>query len=489
MNIDKNDILIDEIKSIFENHNDNIGETIFDLFKCFNLAKLCRCLSVVKQMGYSISTLVIILTMFPVMVKKSVRSFVQSNFRLTDAQEDTFCRIMNNENMNWRKLLYAVAKQFRTMLTESEDQPTTPTCGIIDDTLLEKTGKKIEGIGKVFCHIVKRKILGFKCQLYAYWDGKSIYPLDFSLHAEIGKDKKRPFGLKKKELKQRYHKNRSPKSQGYKRLKELTDDKISAALASVKRAAKNGFVPRYLLMDSWYTCGKFITTIRGIKKGAIHLLGMVRMDKRRYIYQGQSYNAKELKTSIRHKIKRCRKLKATYIEVVVEYKNAGKVKLFFSRFSRRGKWRLLLSTDLSLSYIKAMEIYNIRWSIEVLFKECKQHLNFGECQSNDFSAQIASTTLCFMLYTMLAFHKRVHSYETMGALFAKLKYQMIESTIAERLWDLLIRILIKFAQLFDIEPAEQFEKILHADEILADIQRFDELRSAARMKEYLDKAA
>jgi len=497
VNIDKKDVSIEEIKSIFENRNGTVGDTIYDLMKCFNMAKLCRSLGVNKQKGYSLPALIIVLTLFPVMLLKTVRGFILSGCKLIEAQKDTFFRIKNNEHMNWRKFLYAVNKQFQNKLPENEEPltptenegPLTPTCGIVDDTLLEKTGDKIEGIGKVHDHVTKKHVLGFKCQVYAYWDGKSIRPLDFSLHAEIGKKKERPFGMTKKQLKRRFKKDRSPKSQGYKRFKELTEDKISAALAAIKRGAKNGYIPKYLLADSWYTGERFITTIRAIKNGAIHFLGMAPMGNRYYKYQGQRFDANKLRTFVKSKSKRCRKLKATYIEVVVEYKDAGKVKLFFSRYSKRGKWQLMLTTDLSLSYIKAVKTYNNRWSIEVLFKECKQHLNLGACQSNDFDAQIAAVTLSLVLYTMLSFHKRVHSYETMGALFAKLKDQMIESTIAERLWDMFIQILIEFAQLFDIEPSEQFKKILHADEILADLERFYELRSSARMEEYFNKAA
>ena len=141
---------------------------------------------------------------------------------------------------------------------------------------------------------------------------------------------------------------------------------------------------------------------------------MVRQDKRLYVYEGGNYSAKELRQALKSQAKRCRKINSRYIEVIVEYKSVGRVKLIFSRFSRRGQWQLLLTTDHKLSYIKVIETYSIRWGIEVLFKECKQHLNLGKCQSNDFDVQIAETTLSFMLFTMLSFHKRISSYETLG---------------------------------------------------------------------------
>ncbi|MEJ7740223.1 MAG: hypothetical protein WKF97_22610 [Chitinophagaceae bacterium] len=65
------------------------------------------------------------------------------------------------------------------------------------------------------------------------------------------------------------------------------------------------------------------------------------------------------------------------------------VKLFFSRFGKRGKWHLLLSTNTSLPYIKVLEFHQVRWTIKVFFKESKQYLNLGGCQSKNFDAQIA----------------------------------------------------------------------------------------------------
>ena len=162
-----------------------------------------------------------------------------------------------------------------------------------------------------------------------------------------------------------------------------------------------------------------LSTIRKIKNSAIHFLGMVRQDKRLCVYQGGNYSAKELRQALKSQAKRCRKHHSRYIEAFVEYKTVGRIKLILSRFSRRGQWSLLLTTDLKLSYIKAIETYNLRWGIEVLFKECKRHLNLGKCQSNDFDAQIVETTLSFMVFTMLSFHKRISSYEKLGGGYSK----------------------------------------------------------------------
>jgi hypothetical protein len=488
MNIAKNAFSLQEIKSIFKEKGQGVGDTIFDLFKCFKIAQLCRASGMLKLKGYRPSEILTVLFLFPFMLIDTVRGFIVSSYPLTQAKKDVFFRFLNDEWVNWRKMLYAAAKRFKALTADFENQSGV-TCGIVDDTLIEKTGEKIEGIGKVFDHITRKWVLGFKCLLYCYWDGKSIYPLDFSFHAEKGKDRKRPYGLPKRKLKKRFSKERDAASPGAKRFKELYQNKIDAALALIKRAAKGGFLPRYLLCDSWFSSAKFIATVRKIKKGAIHFLGMVRQDKRCYVYDNQSHNAIELCRLLKSKAQRSRKLKSRYIEVVVEYQSLGEVKLFFSRFSRRGKWQLLLTTDLSLTYIKAMEIYSLRWGIEVLFKECKQHLNLGKCQSNDFDAQIAQASISFMLFTMLAFYKRVHAYETMGSLFAHLKDQLIEATIGEKLWVLFLELQILVAEIFEIDINEYFPKLLNSEKAEALLRSLLSASLERRVGEQIDKAA
>jgi hypothetical protein len=70
---------------------------------------------------------------------------------------------------------------------------------IVDDTVIPKAGRKIEFIGKLFDHVIKHWVLGFKLLVLAFWDGNSLIPLHFSYHAEKGKNKKYSFGLLKRQ--------------------------------------------------------------------------------------------------------------------------------------------------------------------------------------------------------------------------------------------------------------------------------------------------
>ena len=90
---------------------------------------------------------------------------------------------------------------------------------------------------------------------------------------------------------------------------------------------------------------------------------------------------------------------------------------YASSSSNTGEAPVLLTTDTSMNVVRAFELYERRWGIEVIFKECRGYLGLGKCQSRSYNAQIADTTLCFMMYQMLSLAKRFSEYETLGALF------------------------------------------------------------------------
>ena len=167
------------------------------------------------------------------------------------------------------------------------------------------------------------------------------------------------------------------------------------------------------------------------------------------------------------KKKRCRRFRSAYAEVVCELKNVGRVKLFFSRFRSNKKWVCLLTTDLGLTYTKAVETYGIRWSIEVLFKECKQLLGLGKCQANDFDAQIAHATCVFIAHAALAHFKFRESYQTLGALYAAIEAQHTGLLAVERILIMLEEILTSVASKMGGLASASLHDVLSAPEYAA----------------------
>jgi len=170
---------------------------------------------------------------------------------------------------------------------------------------------------------------------------------------------------------------------------------------------------------------------------------------------------KEIRRLNRKNIKRNKRYNLNYIRVVVARKGQPIV-LYFTKKGKRGNWKTILSTNLSLNFNKTVEIYQLRWSIEVFFKESKQLLNLGKSQSNDFDAQIADTTITMVQYIFLALQKRVEKYESIEELSKNTKTEVLEVKLHDRLILLLIAILELIQDLFeDADSDGLFVKIIN----------------------------
>ena len=423
---------VSEIGKILEQHQYSITTVVLETTQTFKLPSILRKAGFEKEQGYSVVEIMTLMMLLPFLLLKSVHSLYASDFqRITQMKKDAIYRLKNNERVPWRSILYGVAKRFHALV--NPQKTVAPNAAlIIDDTTDARVGRKIEKISYVYDHVAGKQgsKLGFKDLVLGWFDGTSFIPLDFSIHAE------KP--LRGKHRKEQYQKECKPGSPGATRRKECSMDKITQAITMIKRAVKHGVKAHYVLADSWFSSKGFIQAIRQIRHHAMHVVCGVRKDKRKYGYRGTQVDAKALLARLKHEgnAKRCRKLNTRYFEVVVQYEGVGEVKLYFCRFPYAKEWRLFLSTDTSLSFVGMMELYTTRWTIEIFFKEMKQHLRLGQCQSRDFDAQIAHVTICCITYTFLAYLRRVEAYESLGSLFEGIVAELREKNVAERLWAL-----------------------------------------------------
>lgn len=268
-------------------------------------------------------------------------------------------------------------------------------------------------------------------------------------------------GLKKEDYQDQYKKKRDRNSAGYKRIKEAGTNKIDNAIKMLKRAVKHGFVPDYVLTDTWFFCQKLLNAI--IETGrSIELVSMAKIGTAKYkiLHTGKFINPHEI--IIRYERKRgknSRKYKARYIQFQAEYQGI-RVKIFLIRFGTHSNWRMLVTTDLQMSFTKIIEVYKIRWTIEVFFKECKQYLLLGKCQSQDFDAQIADITLSMIRYILLSYYERTHYGITMGGLFRKLSQASIKENLLADINVYFIELLQIFANIAGVDFIEFYEDLL-----------------------------
>lgn len=458
---------IDELKTNFTQswfEVDYLLKTI-DIFKFSNLLKS---FSHFKKQGYGFKYVLSILLILPFVGISNVSLMKNKDFK---AKKDVFYRLKNNSLIDWRSILWLFVMKFINIVKAKASNNDKVKCLIIDDSFLQKTGKCIEKISKVWDHVSKRSLLGFKLNVLGYWDGFSFIPVDFSLHREFGKNKSKPYGLSKKESKKQYKKKRTKEQASFQRVQEADQTKIETGIKMFKRAIKQGLNIDYLLMDSWYTCNAFIEAVRNVKNQTIHLIGMYKIAKTKFKYNNKSYTYSQIRNLL-GRAKRNRKTGYYYLETVALLEDRP-VKLFFSRKGKNGKWKTFLTTDTALSFIEMLKIYAIRWGIEVFFKESKQLLALGKEQANDFDAQLAAITFVMMQHILISTRFRFDSYESKGELFRQAKAEIFRESLSERLWGLLLEVLSIVMEIFENQDEDELiEKMFNNEKIYQKIDRF-----------------
>ena len=117
------------------------------------------------------------------------------------------------------------------------------------------------------------------------------------------------------------------------------------------------------------------------------------MGNTKYFVEGKKHNAAELVAKYTRRIKHCRKYKCQYIMLRGHWGDIP-VRIYLIRYGHKQTWNIMLSTDQSMAFVRAFELYHIRWNIEVVNKETKGYLGLGSYMGRDFDGQIADATVC-----------------------------------------------------------------------------------------------
>lgn len=350
------------------------------------------------------------------------------------AHKDTFYCFLNNPDVNWRKAMWRISIQLWNKIRVRTDHRTEDICIIIDDTDHEKTGRMIEKIGRVHSHLCHKSVLGFKCLAMAVTDGVSQLLLDLELLGEKGK--KGNYGMSAVELKKRKVAEKTSELLDERKAAYDTS-KIDLAKEMIRRAIRHKFKFKYVLADSWFTCNDIVKFIHGLHV-ACHWLGMIKVGEKsrtKYKVGRREFTALQLvRKGKNEKLKKySRRLRCHYI--VYDAVSGGvKVRIFLTRRTNHGSWNGLLTTDMTMDFARAWEIYSRRWSLEVVFKDCKVCLGFGKCQSHTFAAQIAASTICTIQYNLLSTARRFSDYETIGELFREVSRETVQLSVTQQIW-------------------------------------------------------
>lgn len=453
---------------------------LLQLFGRFGLGNLLRHLSLEKHAGVSAATIIVSLCLFLLNGESIYSAYRKRYHGLLKLGKNCFYRMMTRPCMDWRRLMLGTVRRFEAILRKEHASGTdAPRCFILDDTTIEKSGFCIEKISRVHDHVSGRFVLGFKLLLLAVSDGVSTLPVDFSLHREKGR--KGDCGLTEKQRRNQYKVRRKDGCPNRQREKECDMSKLDVAVEMLARAWKHGIRASYVLADSWFCYEKMIAAVRKLGRGAVHYVGLAKMDRTRYCVCGRQRNAHELVALYSRQAVPCRKYKCLYV-CLRGTMGTQPVRIYLIKYGRNENWNIMLSSDTAMKFNYAFELYQMRWSIEVLNKECKGYLGLGEFQGRNFDGQIAGCTLCFITYTVLALGKRFSSYETLGELFREERRQLQALTLWRRTLECIERLLAAVADMFSMTAEQLMQALIMSDKAWEWLNGLADLTGEAKPK-------
>jgi hypothetical protein len=457
-----------EIENYLRKGQNHIDSRIDKAFSSLKIKTwLCKA-NIIKKDGYHAAHLLLILTILPMLKIKTINSFCKKQWQQWSlSQKDTFYRFKNNASFRWRIFLYKINSQIFAD-TKIDQIPQNQRHFIIDDSILVKMGKKLENVSYLYDHNLGRSVLGYCIVTLGLLTGHGFYPIDFSFYFSKKRNLKTPFIIG------------DPRSSSGQRSYEAHQySKLELAFMLIDRAVSCGIIPGYVLFDSWYSWPVLINRIRELKDKSIHVICRLKNSKVKYQYKGKSYQLSELYHKVKHQLRKDARTGLLLKRVTVFYPGSTeKAVIVFTRGycepeideikgrkkKKEPKWAAFLSTDTRLQASTIIKKYTMRWPIEVCFKECKQLLDLGKDQSNNFNAQVFAATASFIRYNMLNYLNNFDNYATLGELFDEIADQSAVISYAHRLWDFFRGLfMVSFSTLFEIfNINEAFQPYLDA---------------------------
>jgi SRSO17 transposase len=392
-----------------------------------------------KRSGTPISEVMFSLMLWLWLQKESIGMFARECLQGAMGK-DVLYDTMNREDLNWRKFHEQIAHK-----TVQALKPSGKKAYVVDDTVAQRFGKKMPGISSHFDHTSGRHMMGQQVLTLGLSCDEGFMPLDSELFISQ---------TKAIELHAPFEDGRSIAAKRYRTAQQCTKPEMVNAM--VKRALNAGIMADYLLADAWFGTK---ATIRLTQETA--LVPVLRMKKNKMKYRlsefvrGKTVNWElDVQALYKHCVRktwqpiRGQKYQANIVDVelnLAESKDPEqwvKVRLLFVRGNAgdtqttTGKhdWAVFLTTDTNLSSAEMLELYSLRWAIEVYFKEAKQHLGFLKEQSNHYAAYVASIHLTAIRFCLLVIAKQTQGAASIALMRQKLCSNSTDICFAGKLW-------------------------------------------------------
>ena len=339
------------------------------------------------------------LLVWPLLQAKSLHCFCGELCQFLAGQVSVLYDFLGREDINWRGVLAELARR----VYRGNDLGTRSQCAfVVDDTSQARAGRKVQGTSCYFDHTEGRTRKGHQVLHLGLAGEKGFLPIEAQIvmgeKGRIDKPKDKPF-----------RDQRSAAARDMRRAGEHS--KHSLFRDMLRRAVRAGFRAAFVLGDAWFGCKENIACCL-----ELNLTALLQMKRGllTYRYHGRDYTAHQLYGMVRRRMRpasRRARFKTASLVVSLDVNTDPKqparwaeVRLVFSapvRATSADTWVVFLCTNVELSETKVLEVYALRWSVEVYFKEVKQNLGFFKEQSGRYEVAYASVHLAALRYLLL----------------------------------------------------------------------------------------
>jgi SRSO17 transposase len=253
----------------------------------------------------------------------------------------------------------------------------------IDDSLVEKSGKCIEGTDYHYSHSAGRTVWGHvwvTAQLVVL--GQS-YPVSWRL----------------------YQRRRTCEELGI-----PFSSKPELARAIVRAIQPLPGTQTYVLTDSWYPSQQLLETCQ---ERRFHLLSAVKSD-RKFRVANHNLQAKAWAQALPKRAARRRASDFVTVNTagyklwstVGTLSSGHAARLVINRVIGQQRWRYLISTDCALTAQTVISHYSARWEVENFYRVAKQSLGWGDYQMRDLFAVERHVQLMMVAHAYLEIQRQ-----------------------------------------------------------------------------------
>ncbi len=349
--------------------------------------------------GEPLPSLLCALLVWPLMKAKSLHCFCAELCQILAGGVSVLYDFLGREDINWRALSVELARRIHQAIDLGHPGQ---RAFVVDDTSQARAGRKVEGTSCYFDHTEGRHRKGHQVLHLGLAAEKGFLPLEAQIvtgqKGVIDKPKHKPF-----------RDQRSSAACDMRRARE--QDKNQLFRGMLARALRAGFRAAFVLADAWFGCKENIACC--LEHGLSAIFQMKR-GLLAYRYKERAYSVYQLYALVQRRMRpanRRARFKTASLIVSLNLQTAPgqpahwvDVRLVFSapvRAASADTWVVFLCTDTKLGDAKILEIYALRWSIEVYFKEIKQNLGFLKEQSGRYQLAYASVHLAALRYLLL----------------------------------------------------------------------------------------